>query len=310
MVRKNESRDLSSLKEHWNDTNLSGVDYQRDLKRRLLKDPTFLYKSNAENIAGLLSRFEKSFPDRELIAEIYRHTNLHNYHSYQAAELTQRLAFLRRLDTDPVQIQAHKNWDNPFFSDEDKLSALRELHAIQAEIYGFEEDNIHAVIRRTRYLNGRPCISNGSHDLLENAIYINIYQPENHAPLTPSFRRSYADAAVTIGHEGVHTKQTFFGRHPELIDDAETRNVARIMEINAFGAYYLNNHFQEYLLNPCEQEAFDFQNDLKAFLEASAEGRLELLEKIKARRDAHLNHQPLEQVQRYSPAQPILAVAA
>lgn len=281
---------MSSLKEHWNSIYLNGLTFQDSLKRSLLKDSTFLYKSTAEDLAGILSRFQKTVPDRDLLLELYRHTNLHNYHAYQADELTKRVEFLRRIDADLVLNQAQINWNNPYFSDDDKFTALRHFHTLQAGIYGFEEDTIHAVDRGVRHLNDKPCISNGSHDLINNTIFINTHIARENDTLLPSYRRSYADAAVTIGHEGVHTKQTWFGRHLASIENPECRAVAEIMDLNAFGDYYLSFPFKDYKLNPCEQEAFDFQDDLQAFLDASAENRTALLDKIESRRDAHLNH--------------------
>lgn len=272
-----------------------GLAYQQHLKNSLKRDPSLFYKYDAGAIAQSLRQFRKSFPDPNLVAKLYKNFTLNQCHAYMADELSKRILFFHAIDTDPAFKEAQQNWNK--LSDPTRMQVLQKLHILQSEIYGFPPDDISGVTRSPRYPYGKETISHGSHDRFERKVFINTHQPKPYEKMHPSFRKGFADAATTVGHEGIHTKQNYFGANLHLISNAEIREVAEIMEMNTYGNYYLNDSFENYKLNPCEQEAFDFENDMKAFLDATPEKRQDLLRLMAYRRDLFYGQQASPQLQ-------------
>ena len=262
-------------------TNLASLQAQRAI------DPDLFSQYSVHDIASTLGSFEKCCLNQnprfieDVILPLYRAYDVRAHHAFRAWDFDRRIELMHAINSIP---------DLETRLMDDRFNMLNDLHQMHACIYGFTPDTLELVHTPAEMLGGTTyTICHGSRDALNNRININTYFPDK-VNIPAKFH--WADASEIAGlvfHEGRHTHQTKMGQNAELMQYDEFRAVATIMELNCFGDYYLNggNH-NHYMANPCEKDAYDFQQDMQDFIKADPAHRTTLIFQMEQRRDAHL----------------------
>ncbi|PZP57118.1 MAG: hypothetical protein DI586_01450 [Micavibrio aeruginosavorus] len=274
---------MAFLTDEWQSQNIStpvlrGSAYAAQLKTALSQNRNYFKSYTTHDIATALRRLDKSKADYHILIPLYKAYKPESNHQFRAEDLAKRIELMRALE----------NLDLPSGETDtvvNRWKALEKCNALAAEIYGHEKDTLRRVFRKAKIGHkNMATLSNGSHDLENRTIYINV-QKNTRSNMVTTFHRGFIEAAVTAFHEARHTYQDSMSQnHP----CAEYRDIACIMKLSSRGDYYLNKTHSSYLCNPGEVDAHDFESNIREFLSGSAEERIELISRLENQRLAHL----------------------
>ena len=271
-----------------------GVAFQDGLKARLEANPDLFAHYTTHDIAETLRGLNRIIPDeKNILIPLYSAYSVRNNHRFRAWDFNRRIELMKTINADPV-----------LNSCEDQLTLLKRYNDLHGEVYGFQPERIIPINRPPIFFDKtgtRICrkrvseypadelievLSHGSHET--DKILINTYYPTEDGKNVPVFHQGPVRAAALILHEGRHSFMTQLAQNLDFLEDPEAKDIATIYHLNTFGVYYLTGTDERNDLNPCEQDAYDFQGDMESFLDASPEMRKTLIMNMESRRDAHL----------------------
>ena len=252
----------------------NGAAFQAQLKIALARNPGCFQNFTTQDIADTLQKMRGTAPDTEILVSLYKAFDLKSNHAFRAWDFRNRATLMRNLSSGGLE--------------SDLKTSLSECNQAQADIYGFKADMILFPVKPpVPFADGTEIISHGCRDRQTKTIDINTYKPDAPDRIVPKFHRGLAEAASLVLHEGRHTFQDQMNEnhpHPEF------RAIATIMRLSVSGDYYLNRprvDFDTYMLNPSEQDAYDFESDMSSFLAASLAERQSLIRQMEMRANYH-----------------------
>ncbi len=330
MVNSNrDEKNLSGLVTDWDNVALvdvtenSGLAFQARLKDQLDRNPDLFENYTTHQIAETLLGLQKSKPDPEILIKLYEAYKPQSNHEYRFWELGKRIELLLAIDTNPALSNIGQAWRDNILSDTDKIDATKKIHMLQAQIYGFESEEIKTFAEGPYLVDGLPTILCAGHDRVNKVININTFMPSPNATVIPTFRGRYETFMTSVLHEGIHTHQNAMIDDDIFLSNSNMRDVAIIMDISTYSEwhgkdsprnieYYLRSSmpgisYKMYESNPCEQEVLDFEKDIFAFLMADPVARMSLINNMRDRRQNHYNQATLGRQLTYPQPSPALA---